>query len=186
MAEFSGKVVSAQFIDAEYSIIKVLYDNDGTLTVYNLDVNPDHPDFKDLLADGWSLDRIIEETAESKRAQSAAWNLQVNAAATALVNELIIKQSETLSDFEKLSLIRLNSLNNDNNNEYKKRKNADEYDQEIYNFIMNKNSDKDELFKFKLWALELDFVKDKDKETKLKLRKVQTILDGLSMLNELK
>jgi hypothetical protein len=82
-----------------------------------------------------------------------------------------------------LSLAKLSNLNAE---EYEKRKEAELEGQNVYNFIMDKNSDKDELFKFKMWALDLDFVKSKDKETKSALRKVQSILEGLSMLNNMK
>jgi hypothetical protein len=183
MAEFSGKIVSAEFIDAEYTLIKVRYEENGVLNVYQLFANPDHPDYQALLKEGWDTDKIIAETVASKRAQQAAWNTEVNAAAKALVDQLLAKKSDTQSEFDVLSLAKVSNLNAE---EYEKRKEADLQGQDIYNFIMDKNSDKDELFKFKMWALDLDFVKSKDKETKSALRKVQSILDGLSMLNNLK
>jgi hypothetical protein len=183
MAEFSGKVVSAEFIDAEYTLIKVRYEDNGVLNVYQLFANPDHPDYQDLLEEGWDPDKIIAETVASKRAQQAAWNTQVNTAAKALVDQLLASKSETQSEADVLAFAKLNYLNKE---EYEKRKEAESQGQDIYNFIMDKNSDKDELFKFKMWALDLDFVKSKDKETKSALRKVQSILDGLSMLNDLK
>jgi predicted dithiol-disulfide oxidoreductase (DUF899 family) len=183
MAEFSGKVVSAQFIDAEYTLIKVRYEDNGVLNVYQLFVNPDHPDYQDLLKEGWDTDKIIAETVTSKRAQLAAWNTEVNTAAKALVDQLLAQKSDTQSEFDVLSLAKLSNLNAE---EYEKRKEAELEGQNVYNFIMDKNSDKDELFKFKMWALDLDFVKSKDKETKSALRKVQSILEGLSMLNNIK
>lgn len=183
MAEFSGKVVSAEFIDAEYTLIKVRYEDNGVLNVYQLFVNPDHPDYQDLLEEGWDTDKIIAETVASKKAQSAAWNTEVNAAAKVIINELLAKKLDTQTDFEVLSLARLNNANEE---EYEKRKENDLQGQSIYNFIIDNNADKDELFKFKMWALDLDFVKSKDKETKAALRKVKSILEGLSMLNDLK
>jgi hypothetical protein len=183
MAEFSGKVVSAEFMNAEYTLIKVRYEENGVLNVYQVFVNPDHPDYQALLEEGWDTDKIIEETVASKRRQQSAWNTEVNTAAKALVDQLLAKKSETQSDFDVLSLAKVSNLNEE---EYEKRKEADLKGHDIYNFIVDKNSDKDELFKFKMWALELDLVKSQDKETKAKLRKVQTILEGLSMLNTLK
>jgi hypothetical protein len=183
MAEFSGKVVSAEFIDAEYTLIKVRYEENGVLNVYQLFANPDHPDYQALLEEGWDADKIVEETVASKRAQQAAWNTEVNTAATALIDQLLAQKSDTQSEFDVLSLAKLSNLNAE---EYEKRQEAEAYGNDIYNFIMDKNLDKDELFKFKMWALELDFVKSKDTETKSALRKVQSILDGLTMVNNLK
>lgn len=183
MAEFSGKVISAEFIDAEYTVIKVRYEENNVLNVYQLYANPDHPDYQDLLKEGWDTDKIIAETVASKRRQQSAWNIQVNTAAKAIIDQMLASKSETQSDFDVLSLAQ---ARNATEQEYEKRKEADLQGQSVYNFIVDKNADKDELFKFKMWALDLDFVKDKDKETKAKLRKVQSILDGLTMINELK
>lgn len=184
MAEFSGKIIEVHYMDTEYSIVEVLYEgDDGKVYSHALRANSENKDYQDLLAEGWDTDKIIEETVASKRAQSAAWNLQVNAAAKTLVDELLAKKSDTQSDFDVLSLAKVSNLNEQ---EYEKRKEAELNGTDIYNFIVDKNANKDELFKFKMWALELDFVKNKDKETKAALRKVQTITAGLSMLNELK
>jgi hypothetical protein len=183
MAEFSGKVVSAEFIDAEYTLIKVRYEENGVLNVYQLFANPDHPDYQALIEEGWDTDKIVEETVASKRAQSAAWNTEVNAAATALIDQLLAQKSDTQSEFDVLSLAKVSNLNAE---EYEKRQEAEAYGYDIYNFIMDKNLDKDELFKFKMWALDLDFVKSKDTETKSAVRQVQSILDGLTMINNLK
>lgn len=183
MAEFSGKIIEVHYMDTEYSIVEVLYEgDDGKVYSHALRADSENKDYQDLLAEGWDTNKIIEETVASKKAQSATWNIQVNAAATALVKELLTKETEKLSDFEKLAL---SKLSESSYYQYEKRRNSDLEGQDIYNFIVNKNTDKDELFKFKLWALELDFVKDKDKETKLKLRKVQTILEGLSIISDL-
>lgn len=183
MAEFSGKVVSAEFVDAEYTLIKVRYEENGVLNVYQLFVNPDHPDYQALVEEGWDTDKIITTTVASKRAQQAAWNTEVNTAAKAIVDQLLAQKTDDQTEFDVLSLAK---LRNSNEEEYEKRKEAELEGQNVYNFIMDKNSDKDELFKFKMWALDLDFVKSKDKETKSALRKVQSILEGLSMLNNIK
>lgn len=184
MALFSGKIVEARYMDTEYSIVEILYEgDDGNVYSHALRPDPENQDWKDLVADGWDQDKLIEQTVAYKRSASSAFATQVNDAAKALVDQLLAQKSETQSDFDVLSLAKLSNLNDQ---AYEKRKEADLQGQSIYNFIVDNNTDKDELFKFKMWVLDLNFIKDKDKETKAKLRKVKTILDGLSMLNDLK
>lgn len=191
MAEFSGKVVDAQFIDNEHSIIKVLYDQDGSLHVYNLDVNPDHPDYKELMSEGWDLEKIAESTAEYKKAESAAFNIEVNEAARALAQEMLgmkVLQDERdrlAAEKEKLgeqvsskeeTLIGLDK-------EVKIKTN--QVDSAYFEHLWEMNENKEELFKFKLWALELDAVKDAGKEIKSSIRKATRISQGLAIVDAL-
>ena len=191
MAEFSGKVVDAQFIDNEHSIIKVLYDQDGSLHVYNLDVNPDHPDYKELMSEGWDLEKIAESTAEYKKAESAAFNIEVNTAARALAQEMLgmkVLQDERdrlAAEKEKLgeqvsskeeTLIGLDK-------EVKIKTN--QVDSAYFEHLWEINENKEELFKFKLWALELDAVKDAGKEIKSSIRKATRISQGLAIIDAL-
>jgi hypothetical protein len=191
MAEFSGKVVDAQFIDNEHSIIKVLYDQDGSLHVYNLDVNPDHPDYKELMSEGWDLEKIAESTAEYKKAESAAFNIEVNTAARALAQEMLgmkVLQDERdrlAAEKEKLgeqvsskeeTLIGLDK-------EVKIKTN--QVDSAYFEHLWEMNENKEELFKFKLWALELDAVKDAGKEIKSSIRKATRISQGLAIIDAL-
>ena len=50
---------------------------------------------------------------------------------------------------------------------------------------MNHNEQGDELFKFKLWALEQEFVKSAPKEVKSKIRRVKRITQGIAILDDL-
>ena len=191
MAEFSGKVVDAQFVDEQHSIIKVLYDQDGSLYVYNLDVNPDHPDYKELMSEGWDLEKIAESTAEYKKAESAAFNIEVNEAARALAQEMLgmkVLQDERdrlAAEKEKLgeqvsskeeTLIGLDK-------EVKIKTN--QVDSAYFEHLWEMNENKEELFKFKLWALELDAVKDAGKEIKSSIRKATRISQGLAIVDAL-
>ena len=191
MAEFSGKVVDAQFVDEQHSIIKVLYDQDGSLYVYNLDVNPDHPDYKELMSEGWDLEKIAESTAEYKKAESAAFNIEVNTAARALAQEMlgmkvlqderdrlaaekerlgeqVSSKEETLIGLDKEVKIKTNQV-----------------DSAYFEHLWEMNENKEELFKFKLWALELDAVKNSSKEIKSSIRKAKRISQGLAIIESL-
>lgn len=55
----------------------------------------------------------------------------------------------------------------------------------IFDFIIDKNYEKEELFKLKLWALELENVKNADKSIKSKIRKSKSIINVMSVLNEI-
>lgn len=153
MAIFSGKIIDAEYTNVDYSMIKVSYEEEGRILIHHMDADPDHSDFKDLEADGWNIEKIIEATSESKRIQSSAWNIEVNNAAKIIVEEmgLVEKQDE------------INTT-------------------QAYESIVF-NEDKDILFKFKLWALETDIFKTATKTQKSSLRKSKSILEGLALIN---
>ena len=191
MAEFSGKVVDAQFVDAEHSIIKVLYEQDELIMVYNLDVNPDHPDYKELMSEGWNLEKIAESTAEYKKAESAAFNIEINEAARALAQEMLgmkVLQDERdrlAAEKEKLGE-QVNSkekvlIGLDKEVKIKTNK----VDHTLYDFILENNDNKEELFKFKLWALEQEEVKAADKKVKSSIRKSTRITEAMAIVNTL-
>ena len=185
MTEFSGRIISAEYMNAEYSLIKVRYDDDGKNAIYHLEVDPNNADFQALEADGWDAEKIIDATAESKRVQSNAWNLEVNAAARAIAEEMIgttvikeqyndalLKLEDAQTDIAKIG--------GDTFDAVQRSKNA------IFQFMWDADDNKDELFKFKLWALELDFVKTANKSVKSSIRKAKTIIDGFIILKSIK
>lgn len=182
MAEFSGKIISAQYIDAEYSMIKVTYEQDGMLVVYNLDANPNNHDYQALLDEGWDQERIIEETAEVKKAQSAAFNIEVHAAAKLMVDELLAQEKENLQKIARDLDIKGSNLEDLDRSTREKTQNMIA---EVWTHIVHTNTDKDILFKFKLWLLEQDFVKDCSKEEKSAIRKAERITQLFSLIDNL-
>lgn len=178
MAEFSGKVVSAVFVDTEYSIIKVRYeDNDGNLSAYHLEVDQDHPDYQALLAEGWDTDKIIDETAEEKRAQSAAFNTEVQYAARLLAQEMV--NAGSLEDEIRARERKLLELDQTLQSKTKS------IDADLFSHIFEENSNKEELFKCKLWALELEEIKNADKTIKSSIRKSTRITQVLGIVDSL-
>ena len=191
MAEFSGKVLSVEYMDPEHSMLKVRYADDGKNVIYNMSTNPDSQDFKDLLAEGWDAEKIMEDTAESKRIQAEAYNIEINQAARALAQEMLgmkVLQDERdrlAAEKEKLgeqvsskeeTLIGLDK-------EVKIKTN--QVDSAYFEHLWEINENKEELFKFKLWALELDAVKDAGKEIKSSIRKATRISQGLAIIDAL-
>jgi len=191
MAEFSGKIVSAFYANEARDLVKIRWDDNGTLNVYHLPVDENNAEFQELLDEGWDLEKIADETAEELRGQSQAFNIQVNEAAKALAKEMLgmkVLQDERdrlAAEKEKLgeqvsskeeTLIGLDK-------EVKIKTN--QVDSAYFEYLWEINENKEELFKFKLWALELDAVKDAGKEIKSSIRKATRISQGLAIVDAL-
>lgn len=184
MADFSGKIVDAQYANAEYSLVKITYEQDDVLYAYHLGVDPSHPEWKEFVAEGWDHEKLLESTENVKRSQAAAFNTEVLAAARVLAEEMvgmsIIKDEKErllgqvestkkqLLDLDKTAKVRTKSV-----------------DGELYDYLLNENNSKEELFKCKLWALELEVVKNSTKEVKSSIRKAMRITEVLSIVDNL-
>jgi hypothetical protein len=156
-SEFSGKIISVQYIDSGHTLMKVVYDDNGSLSVFDLDAN--HAYYPELEKEGWDTEKIIEETAAIKQAQSAAFNAQVSAAAKILLEE---KFGYTDSGE--------NSVNSNFSWDH---------------FFDTMNTDKDEMFKFKIWAFESERMKEASAELKRDLRKAQTFIEAIKIYEQL-
>ena len=197
MAEFSGKIVDAYYVNPGHTLVKILYDNgdgDGDqkfLTPYHIEPNDKDIIWQAFLAEGWDEEKLLTRTAEFKRVQSKAYNLQVQEAAKVLAQEMVgmkVIQEEkekllgqvestkkkvestkkTLLDLDKTAKIRSKTV-----------------DGELYDYLLNENENKEELFKAKLWALELETVKESDKDIKSSIRKATRITQVLSIVDKL-
>ena len=183
MSLFSGKIIEAHYIDHEYSIVEVMYTgDDGNVYSHALRADPNNQEWKDLIADGWDQDKLAEGTAEYKRSSAADFNTQVNSLAKELVQQLLVEETEKLSKLEEKALGKLNKLNN---LEHDVRKERIALTTNFYSYILENNKDKDELFKLKLWALEQEFVKTADKETKSAIRKATKITQVFLLIDKL-
>ena len=156
MAEFSGKIIDAMYVNAEYTMVKIVYEHEGQLCVYHIEADPNNPTWQEFLDEGWDQERLIESTSEYKRAQSEAFNIEVNNAAKAMMEELVEREVKALEKIE-----------------------------DYFDFIATVD-DKDSLFKFKLWALETPALKDATKQQKSKIRKAKSVLEGFAILHEIK
>ena len=199
-AEFTGKVVKAYYISEGHKDIEVIFDTDGQGKYGRFLVQVDEDDYyyKALQEEGWDLDKIAEDTAEYKRAESERFGIIVNKAAEQLAREMLGMQ--TLNE-EKQRLIREAEELQKHREDLKKsvdKKEADlrgldqtikvqtnQADSVVFSYILEKNNNKEELFKMKLWALELDIVKDADKEIKSKIRKTTTMTGVFGILDTL-
>ena len=189
MAEFSGKIVDAYYANADYTMIKILYDPDGDpntkeLCPFYLEVDPNNKNYQEFIAEGWDQEKLLEHTAEFKRAQSAAFNIEVQTAAVVLAREMmglealkqekemlsgeVDKTKRELMDMDQNAKIRIKTIETD-----------------LYQFIFDNNDSKEELFRTKLWALELDVVKEADKDVKSSIRKATRITQVLGIVDAL-
>ena len=161
MALFSGRILDAHYIDPEYSIVELTYTGeDDMVYAHALRVDPNNPEWQALLEEGWDQDKLTEGTAEYKRQASADFNSQVNEMARKLVEEILESKKDLKKDLVQT-------------------------DNEIFNFVLNSNQDKEELFKFKIWALELDEMKLASKEQKSEIRKAKSIIEGFWILSNI-
>lgn len=191
MAEFSGKIVSAFYANEEHDMVKIRWDDNGTLNVYHVPVDENNADYKSLLKEGWDPERLVDETVEEKRAQSAAFNIEVNAAARQIAQEMLgmkvleeerdrlVKEKGKLDNQvgeKEQILIGLDK-------EVKVKTN--QVDNAYFEHFWEINENKEELFKFKLWALELETVKKADKSIKSAIRKATRISQGMAILDDL-
>ena len=189
MAEFSGRIISAEYMNTDYSLIKVRYNDNGINAIYNLEVDPNNADFQALEADGWDAEKIIDATAESKRVQSNACNLEVNAAAKMLVDEILASEKDMLASQKDMLASEKYMLANTKKDladlSRSTRLSVQDMLAEVWTHILDKNTDKDMLFKFKLWTLEQDFVKEISKEQKSAIRKSTRVTQLFSIIDKL-
>ena len=59
MAVFSNEVIEARFINEGNTTIEVLYNIGKEIHSYVLEHDEDSEDFKDLVKDGWNIEKIL-------------------------------------------------------------------------------------------------------------------------------
>lgn len=177
MAEFSGKVIDAYFFDDEYTTIEVIYKHEnGEMVSYILEADPSHPDMQDLVDEGWDTEKLAAATVEYKIQQSTAFN-------EAISKTVDIVLQESKSELDRLrkekEIAQKEKENIDKQKVYSQR----DVDNEMFDVLLKNNEEKDVLFKFKLWALELENMKKAKKEVKTKIRKAKSIFECIEIIN---
>ena len=198
MAEFSGSINTAYYINDDHSLIEVVYTNpNGEKINYMVEVG-DNADHKALTEEGYDLETLLDRTSEYKRVHAGAFGALVNEQAQALAEEMLgmkhmkelkaqlqieneqlgvaqLKNKEKIEKTEKTLL----SLDQD----VKVRTNK--IDHGLFDYLFGVNEDKEELFKFKLWALEQDVIKEADKKIKSSIRKAKRITEVMAVLDSI-
>jgi len=191
MAEFSGAINTAYYINEEYTLIEVVYTNDdGEKINYMIeaDGNADH---KALIEEGYDEETLLDRTSEYKRVHAGEFGALVNAQAQALAEEMLgmkhmmerkaqlEEQTEKLGEQAEEKRKTLLSLDQD------VKVKTNKVDHALYDFIRENNDNKEELFKFKLWALEQEEVKAADKKVKSSIRKATRITEAMAIVDAL-
>lgn len=191
MAEFSGKIVSAFYANEAHDLVKIRWDDNGTLNVYHLPVDENNADFQALQEEGWNAEKLLDEMAEELRGQSQAFNTIIQEQAKALAKEMlgmnVLEKEKKRLEEERAQL---DSKVNEKeqvliglDKEVKVKTNA--VDTAFFQSLWEINENKEELFKFKLWALELEAVKNAGKDIKTSIRKATRISQGLAIVDAL-
>ena len=191
MAEFSGAVETAYYMNEDYTLIEIVYKNSNDeLIKYMIEVG-DNADYEALVAEGYNEEELVERTSEYKRVHGKEFGELVNAQAQSLAEEMLgmrflmerkqilEKQTAELDQQTQEKENQLLSLDQD----VKVRTNK--VDHAVYDFIRDNNESKEELFKFKLWALEQDVVKEADKSVKSSIRKAPRITSAMVIYDSL-
>jgi hypothetical protein len=185
---------------------------DTKLYKHIIEADPKSQDFKDMQAEGWGDKELLDATAEFKRQHAATFNNAVQIRASQIARDMIgihslqkekqaldKKVAKVRDDIErhhgwleeKRTLIKKSDEKIDEQQEElaytesKIKKTEFHVDNALLEIVMNHNEQGDELFKFKLWALEQEFVKSAPKEVKSKIRRVKRITQGIAILDEL-
>ena len=170
-AIFSNSIISAYYFDEDYATIEVLYEISDEIHNYIVEVNPDNVDYQALLAEGWDTDKLAKSTEQYKREQSFEFNNAIQASVDTILEQSknTIKQEWLDELAKKPDVLDIRSSN-------------PFISGDMFDLILENNTDKDMLFKFKLWALELDNIKASNKTIKNEIRKSNSILEGMFII----
>ena len=169
--ELKEKLVNAYFTDDLFGTVEVLYKygDSGGLGSFMFDYSRDEL-MKQSLADaGVDEETLINNTETYRRNIISSRNSQIHKVARELAKEMIGSRDLEKEKIELSQAIKNTKI---------------ELGNKLFDSIKENNEDQDQTFKFKLWALEQEELKNANKETKSKLRKAKTIFDAMSLYNE--
>ena len=170
MTIFSDRIETAYFINGRFDTIRVEYtDDEGNRRGHILPNNDSDPDFQALKAEGWDIKKIHDGTAEIRRQDAVQFNAIVNDEVNARVDEIMRRYN--ISNYKQYS------------------KDAEGWDagehtdhSKMWDHLSEINENKDDVFAFKMWALDSEWAKKATRDQKKALRRAQSILEGLSVL----
>lgn len=197
MAIFNDKIVSAQFINPEKTLVEILYKEDDNVVPYVLEVDFTQEDFQDLLKE-LTLDEIEENTKAALQQESKFFESVINDEIErrwALESEKIKKAYEDADRYAQSERVKIkkeldgevesvkSSLQSQFSIEPQESKITGK---RVINAIQTKE-DKDFLFDMKVAILEdPEIAKTKDKSVKLSIRKAKTVMELLKVYSEQK
>jgi hypothetical protein len=168
MAIFSGKVVSAKFIDPPTNmLIEVLYSENGTIVPYVLEVDFTQQDLTDLLKE-----ITIEEIQSNTKTQLEAQRKEIFSAIDAEIERRWA-----------LEELKIKNLRNDLSAKFTTETTTNKLTpKELFHQLFSMDQDQDFVFNLKIFILEdPDIAKSKDKDLKLSIRKAKTVTELLKI-----
>ena len=189
-------VVTAHYCDEAYENIEVVYNIGEETHVYVIQADPKDNDYKALVKAGWDTEEIAAGTERYKREQSQDFNLMIQGQVENLLEEAKAELKQQLLQIESDIMIGQKHVQKNKleimegkQDIIKGKQNlkgiALSVDSLLFDTLLDNNEDKDNLFKFKLWALELEFVKSGTKANKSRVRKAKSVFEGMGIINEL-
>jgi hypothetical protein len=185
MAVFSGKVIEAHYINEDYNTIEIVFQDSDTKVAHVIENNPDSADYKALIEEGWDEEAILDDTVEFKRRYSREFNSRVNMRAREIlgIEELEKEKARVLKDLhtKRADLEKTKDDLTTLDQAFKIKTNK--ADGVAFEYIFDNNTNKEAVFKFKLWSLEQDIIKKAPKEIKSKIRRSTKITEAISIIN---
>jgi len=174
MAIFSGKIQTAYYSNNDYSTIRVEWlNNDGKVKVYTLPADTGNSDYQALEKEGWNLEKLADGTEEFRRSGAAAFARIVNA-------EVETRVDEVMKNYNILNYQQFYRKNKDQEDNNALIQGVDH--SKLWETLEEINESKEDLFAFKMWAMDSKWAEGATRDQKKALRRAQTILEGLSVL----
>jgi len=170
---YYDNIVDVRFKNPEYTVIEVLYKKHDDARQYAtfVDITQNEKAYRKVQDAGWSLEKIISSTEDSKRSQSRAYNLLTNKVAFEMAKSLEVDQLSPEPEKPK-------ELVSENH-----KKALEEM--KIFDLIKIKNQDSYEMFKIKVWVMKQDEVKESTlPDLREKIAKSTSVFECLSIFNE--
>jgi hypothetical protein len=178
------QAISARYEDSSYSTVLVEWKGqDGKIRIHSIPADPSNTDYQDLVASGYTEEILVRTTEAYKRQASRDINVLIQKAAQELADKTIeIKLKEKVDELNK----RLQAAGaRELEAETKSAEIQKSLDTGVWEMISKSDDNKDELFKFKLWALEQEAVKNASSDAKKELRKQESLFKAISCYTSL-
>ena len=160
MADFSGKILEAYFLNPESTVIEIIYTGDDLKNrSYCIEVDPNHSDFQDLMSE-YSLERVEKTTIAKHKERREEMRKVSKIMAKEYVIELKEKHKKEIMEYKAFGWM------------------------DILKYI--RNDDEDELFKLKMNLFKSDIVKETTNSESLdKIRNAKTFIEVLEEYKKL-
>ena len=160
MADFSGKIVEAYFLNPESTVIEIIYTADDLKNrSYCIEVDPNHSDFNDLMSE-YSLERVEKTTIAKHKERREEMRKVSKIMAKEYVIELKEKHKKEIKELKYFGWM------------------------DILKYI--RNDDEDELFKLKMNLFKSEIVKETTNSESLdKIRNAKTFIEVLEEYKKL-